>query len=140
MPFEVFGAPFLKHDEILDHLRATPLPGCVLRPVCFEPTSNKWEGEICVGFQIHVTDVLVFLPYRTTLAVLGAIMVLYPDRFALKAPPYEYEFIRAPLDLILGDCSIRRQLAEGRSVLELEAEWQSGLAEFAERRRPYLLY
>lgn len=140
LPFEVFGAPFIKHDEILDQLRRVPLPGCVLRPVCFEPTSNKWAGLICSGFQIHVVDPQAFLPFRTTLAVLGAIMTLYPESFALKKPPYEYEYLRAPLDLILGDRAIRRQLAEGRSVLELEAEWQPGLAEFAERRHPYLLY
>lgn len=140
MPFEVFGAPFLTHDAMLEQLRSTPLPGCVLRPVCFEPTSNKWAGLVCVGFQIHVTDPLVFLPYRTSLAVLGAIMTLYPEGFALKEPPYEYEFIRSPLDLILGDSAICQQLAEGRSVLELETKWQSGLAEFSERRHPYLLY
>lgn len=140
LPFELFGAPFLKHDEILDQLRSTPLPGCILRPVCFEPTSNKWAGEVCAGFQIHVTDPLAFLPYRTAVAILRAIMTLYPEGFALKEPPYEYEYLRAPLDLILGDFSIRRQLAEGRHVVEMEAEWQQGIDEFTERRRPFLLY
>jgi len=140
LPFEVFGAPFLRHDAILDHLRQTPLPGCMLRPVCFEPTANKWRGEVCTGFQIHITAPRDFLPYRTSLAVLGAIMTLYPEQFALKEPPYEYEFVRTPLDLILGDCSIRHELGAGRSVLELEAGWQAGLADFAEVRRTYLMY
>jgi len=140
LPFEVFGAPFLTHNDILARLQTTPLPGCVLRPVCFEPTSNKWVGAVCRGFQIHVTDPAAFLPYRTTLALLSAIMTCYPGEFALKPPPYEYEYQRSPLDLILGDVIIHRQLAEGRPVLELEAEWQPGLAEFVERRRPYLLY
>lgn len=140
LPFELFGAPFLRHDAILSHLRSTPLPGCVLRPVCFEPTSNKWRGEVCTGFQIHVTEARDFLPYRTSLAILAAIMTLYPKQFALKEPPYEYEFVRTPLDLILGDSTLRHQLAEGRSVLDLERGWQEGLAAFAEARGPHLLY
>ena len=140
MPFELFGTPFLRHDAMLDALQKTPLPGCILRPVCFEPTSNKWRGEVCYGFQIHVTEPRTFMPYRATLAALGAIMTLYPDQFRLKEPPYEYEFIRQPLDLILGDSTIRGELQQGRSVVELEAEWQAGLAAFGEERRRYLVY
>jgi uncharacterized protein YbbC (DUF1343 family) len=140
MPFELFGAPFLGHGDMLDELRKTPLPGCILRPVCFEPTANKWQGEVCRGFQIHVTEPLAFLPYRTSLAILGVIMTLYPEQYKMKEPPYEYEFVRQPLDLILGDSTIREELRQGRPVLDLEAEWRPGLVAFAEERRPYLLY
>ena len=140
LPFEVFGAPFVEPEAILERLRQTPLPGCVLRPVCFEPTANKWSGQPCRGFQIHVTDHRAFLPYRTSLAVLGAIMTLYPGEFRLKEPPYEYEFVKTPLDLILGDPAIRQGLGQGRSVLDLEEAWQPGLVAFREERRPYLLY
>ncbi len=140
MPFELCGAPFLEPEAILERLRGVPLPGCVLRPVSFEPTANKWQGELCAGFQIHVTEPRTFMPYRTSLALLGAIMTLYPGQFRLKEPPYEYEFIRTPLDLILGDATLRQELAQGRSLLDLEAAWQPGLAAFAEERRPYLLY
>jgi len=140
LPFEVFGAPFLHHEAILNVLQATPLPGCVLRPICFEPTANKWQGKLCRGFQIHVTAPHEFLPYRTSLAILAAIMRLAPEDFRLKDPPYEYEFVRTPLDLILGDSTIRSDLLAGRSLLELEDAWQQGLTAFAERRQPYLLY
>ena len=140
LPFEVFGAPFLKHEAMLTHLQQTPLPGCVLRPVCFEPTSNKFRHEVCSGFQIHVTEPQEFLPYRTSLAILGAIITLYPAQFQLKEPPYEYEFVRTPLNLILGDTAIRQELAAGRWLLDLEAGWQQGIDAFAEARRPYLLY
>lgn len=140
MPFELFGAPFLNHDALLEELAKTPLPGCVLRPVCFEPTANKWTAEVCRGFQLHVTEPMAFMPYRTSLAILTAIVALYPERFRLKEPPYEYEFVRKPLDLILGESTIYDELRQGRSVVDLEAEWRVGLAAFAEERRPYLLY
>ncbi|MEJ2031640.1 MAG: DUF1343 domain-containing protein [Deltaproteobacteria bacterium] len=140
LPFELCGAPFWDHREILAALGKTPLPGCILRPVVFEPTSNKWQEEPCVGFHFHVTEAERFLPYRTSLALLQVTMHLHPDRFAYKSPPYEYEYERLPLDLILGDTEIRQAVAEGADLLSLEESWQPGLTEFSERRRKVLLY
>ena len=140
LPFELCGAPFWSHREMLAALARYPLPGCILRPVVFEPTSNKWRGEPCPGFHLHVTDPVQFLPYRTSLAMLQATMRLHPDRFACKQPPYEYEFERLPLDLILGNTRVRQAVAAGADLLELEASWQPGLQEFAELRRQFLVY
>ena len=44
LPFELFGAPFLEHGAVLDALRATELPGCHLRPLRFEPSSDRVCG------------------------------------------------------------------------------------------------
>lgn len=140
LPFELCGAPFWKHERMLAAVGSIPLPGCILRPVVFEPTSNKWAGIPCQGFQIHVTDPRAFLPYRTGLALLQATMRLDPDRFRYKEPPYEYEFERLPLDLILGDGGLRQALEQGADLLELEAAWRHELLEFGEQRRASLLY
>jgi uncharacterized protein YbbC (DUF1343 family) len=140
LPFELCGASFWEHDRMLAAMGETPLPGCILRPVVFEPTSNKWAGKPCTGFHLHITDPAQFLPYRTSLALLQAAIRLYPGQFHYKTPPYEYEFERLPLDLILGDTAIRLALEQGAGLLELERNWQPGLTEFAERRRDYLLY
>ncbi len=56
LPFELVGAPFWEHDQILQALEQADLPGCFLRPLVFEPTSGKWAGRACVGCQLHVTD------------------------------------------------------------------------------------
>ncbi len=140
LPFELFGAPFLDPGRVLAHLADIPLPGCLLRPLAFEPTSNKWAGQCCRGFQLHVTDPAVFLPYRTSLALLQAFMCLYPQEFARKEPPYEYEYQRSPLDLILGDRGLGEQLAQGADLLRLEQGWQEELGRFALLRRKYFLY
>lgn len=140
LPFELFGAPFIEHERLLAALQDVELPGCLLRPLVFEPTSNKWAGQPCRGFHLHVTDPQSFLPYRTSLALLQAIAVLYPDMFALKQPPYEYEFTRRPLDLILGDSNLYNMLAQGESLLALERAWQPGLEHFARVRQRYFLY
>ncbi len=140
LPFEFVGAPFWEHKTIIHSLRKIALPGCYFRPLVFQPTSGKWAEKNCVGFQIHVTDADCFLPYRTSLALLQAVMRCYPEHFSYKEPPYEYEFERLPMDLILGDRQLRKDLEKGESIVELEGKWQAELDCFLERRQAYLLY
>jgi uncharacterized protein YbbC (DUF1343 family) len=141
LPFELFGAPFIDCDEVLAKTKETiDLKGCFLRPLISEPTSNKWNGQPCKGFQIHITDPSAFRPYRTSLSLLQAVMHLYPEAFAYKKPPYEYEYDRLPIDLILGDSRIRQALEQGESVLELENSWQKELDDFDNLRRDVFLY
>jgi uncharacterized protein YbbC (DUF1343 family) len=139
-PFELFGAPFLEPGRLLDFLEQYTLPGVVLRTACFEPTFHKWAGELCRGFQLHVTDRQTFKPYYTTLCLLAAFRQLYPDRFAWRQPPYEYETERLPFDLLTGDPAIREGLDNGIPAPELEAAWQKELREFLDVRREFLIY
>ena len=140
LPFLLCGAPYLKHGGVEAYLARTPLPGCVLRPLVFEPTSGKWKGQPCSGFQLHVTDPRTFRPYRTSLALFQALFALYPGQFAYKPPPYEYELERLPMDLILGDQQVRLALEAGADILELERSWEDDLAGFAELSRSVFLY
>ncbi len=140
LPFEFVGAPYWHHPAMLQLLEKTELPGCYLRPVVFEPTSGKWAAESCCGFQVHVTNPTIFLPYRTSLALLQATLLLYPKNFQYKQPPYEYEFERLPMDLILGDQQVRLQLEEGRPIVEIEENWQEELHCFDRTRKKYFLY
>jgi len=141
LPFELFGAPFFEPDEILGQIaNRAALPGCFLRPLIFEPTSNKWAGQTCRGFQVHITDPMIFRPYRTSLALLQAVMLLYPDAFSYKQPPYEYEYERLPMDLILGDKRVRQALEQGKDIMAMEKAWQNDLDVFEKLRREVFLY
>jgi uncharacterized protein YbbC (DUF1343 family) len=141
LPFELFGAPFINCDEILDKIKMNVhLPGIFLRPLIFEPTSNKWANQTCHGFQIHVTDPALFRPYRTSLVLLQAIMLLYPGAFQYKEPPYEYEHERLPMDLILGDRNIRKALEQDESINKIEEWWQDDLKGFDKLRQEVFLY
>jgi uncharacterized protein YbbC (DUF1343 family) len=140
MPFELFGAPFLQPQRIIEFLDHSLLSGCFLRPLMFQPTANKWAGDNCQGFQLHVTDHLTFRPYRVSLALLQAFMKLYPADFVFKSPPYEYEFEKLPIDLILGSKQVREALADGEDIVELERSWQDDLQQFNDARQKYFLY
>lgn len=140
LPFEFVGAPYWRHESIVKRLTRTHLPGCFLRPIVFEPTSGKWAGESCHGFQIHVTDPATYLPYRTSLALLQAVIHLYPEHFRYKDPPYEYEFERLPLDLILGDRTVLERLVQGQAIEQMENSWREELLAFETTKKRYHLY
>ena len=139
-PFELFGAPFLEPDRLLAACDSELLQGAVLRPVVFEPTANKWSGQPCRGFQIHVTDASAYRPYALSLGLYQAIYRLYPEQFAYKQPPYEYEYERLPMDLILGDREIRAQIETGIPIGEMERKWSPSLNAFKEVIRKVHLY
>jgi uncharacterized protein YbbC (DUF1343 family) len=138
LPFELLGAPFLDSAETAKSLG--PLDGAVLRLAVFEPTSGKWQGQACRGFQIHVTDPLAYAPYRTSLRLLQAVMRLHPAEFAWRPPPYEYEFERLPIDLLIGDRQVRERLESLEPLEDIEASWQEELTAFRQLSREYHLY
>ena len=139
-PFEVFGAPFLDANRLAARLTRKALPGVHLRPLAFEPTSDKWEGQLCHGFQLHLTDPRVYRPYATSLNLLSAIVALHLESFEWKLPPYEYEFEKLPFDIITGDPAVRQAIERQDSIDDMEETWTEELKEFSEISRPYLLY
>src|SRR5271157_4562520 len=91
-PFEIFGAPYLEPRALLEVIKPEALNGVILRETSFIPTFDKWAGQICNGFQIHVVDRVAYHPYRCSLALIAAILELYPQDFQWAEPPYEYVF------------------------------------------------
>ena len=139
-PFELFGAPYIDTEKIKSTLAATPLPGVILRAVVFEPTANKWQSTACSGFQLHISDPAQFRPYSTTLHLIRAVLLNHGDHFEWKPPPYEYEFERMPIDLIIGDRNIRKRLENLEPIGAIETDWQEELVRFKKIRRDFMLY
>jgi uncharacterized protein YbbC (DUF1343 family) len=109
-PFEVFGAPFVSPTKLLEVLKPFGLAGLRLRPIRSTPTFDKWQGKSCGGLYLHVTDPHAFRPVRTTMAFLTAIRRLWPKDFAWREPPYEYERVKKPIDILFGNCTLREAL------------------------------
>lgn len=139
-PFEIAGAPYIKPHELVDELNKDLLPGVVFRPIYFQPAFHKFAGQLCGGFQMHVTDRRAFKPVITGLAVIIAIRRLYPYDFEWKQPPYEYVYDKLPFDVIMGSSLARQQIEAGARAYEIEASWKNSLSEFAPLRESYLLY
>lgn len=140
LPFEVFGAPFIDPQKILETVSMDVLPGAILRTCAFEPTANKWCGQLCRGFQIHITDPNSYQPFRTTILLLQAILQNHKTEFNWKAPPYEYEFEKQPIDLIIGDRAIRQRIEKLESVASIEQSWMQALQRYQKMSRAFHLY
>jgi uncharacterized protein YbbC (DUF1343 family) len=140
LPFEICGAPYLNTARVETALTAEDLPGVVLRPCVFEPTSGKHARTLCRGFQIHVTDRDRYQPFLTTLKLAQAILRCHPEDFAWSPPPYEYEFEKQPIDLILGDADLRRRVEAFDDLTTLAREWQEELEDFRDACSPSGIY
>jgi len=138
-PFEFLGAPFIDPSPILKEI-SRDISGAIVRPLCFEPTSGKWAGQGCRGFQIHVTDTVKFKPYRTSLLLLQQILKHHKPDFQWKEPPYEYEFHKSPMDLILGNEGLKKRIEEQEEINKLEKSWRMDLAEFKKIKQGYHIY
>jgi uncharacterized protein YbbC (DUF1343 family) len=155
-PFEIFGAPWIEAARLKRDLDALDLPGVAFREQGFQPTFHKGMGRLCGGVQIHVLDPHKFCPVLTGFAALWALRQQgaltepvainpldpkdLPDSFGWKAPPYEYEATKLPIDILAGHARWREMLEAGRSPWHLAAEWAADEEAWLERREPFLLY
>ncbi len=140
LPFHLFGAPFVDQKRLLSRLQEYALDGIFLRPVSFEPVFDKWRGQLCHGFQIHVTDREKFRPYRFGLALLQAFVETHGESFRWLPPPYEYEWEKTPVDILIGNRIIREELEKGAGPEALEVSWQKDLDAYMDRRDRFLIY
>jgi uncharacterized protein YbbC (DUF1343 family) len=139
-PFEIFGAPWIKSWEFSEKLNSLKLPGVHFRPFQFQPTFNKYQDELCEGCFIHVVDRRIYKPFLAGVAVITETAQTYPDNFMWKDPPYEYEFIKMPFDILAGNKWIRDMINAGYLVNEIEEKWEVDLEGFKRIRNNYLIY
>lgn len=111
-PFEIFGAPFIDAEKLCRYMNGLKLSGVLFRENYFQPTFHKGAGSICGGAQIHVLDRNVFRSFDMTIKLLQYLFHEYPNDFAWKAPPYEYEFEKLPIDILLGSGTFRKEFIE----------------------------
>lgn len=140
-PFEMFGAPFIDAEALIEKLKSFKLPGVIFRPIYFQPTFQKHADELCRGAQIHVTNRNKFRPFKTGVAIIKTIHDLYPDCFEWKKPPYEYEIEKMPIDILAGTDRLRKDIENGRSLEHMEEWWNEQCREFNKNiRKKYLIY
>ena len=148
-PLEVIGAPGLKVDALLAHMRRTApdfCGGCYLRPCFFEPFFDKYTRQLCAGVQVHADFPAyqpdAFRPYRLISALFKSLRTTQPEFELWRNFPYEYEpRSRMPIDVINGGPALREWVDDPAATA---ADWDRILRvdeqAWTEERRPYLLY
>jgi uncharacterized protein YbbC (DUF1343 family) len=148
LPLEIFGAPKLNIEKIIKDMRQmTPawLEGCHLRSAFFEPTFHKFKGELVNAMQVHVDgpwfSIDKFRPYRLVNLFFKAVHRAHPDFEIWRKPPYEYEEVLSPIDILSGHDQLRKWVAEPQPLIK---EWDQSLARdeaaWTIARKPFLLY
>jgi uncharacterized protein YbbC (DUF1343 family) len=139
-PFELLGAPGVIAESFAARMNDVKLPGVHFRPAIFEPTFHKHARQTCGGCQIHVCDRTAFLPVLTGAALVAAFRAADPDGFQWREPPYEYEAVKLPFDILAGSPALREQIEAGTSIAEISRSWEPDIEEFMKLRAEYLLY
>ncbi len=137
-PFEVLGSPFIDPFKVKKALQPQELfSSCILSTCYFEPTFNKYKGNLCKGFQIHIKNYSKFKPYRIFSVLLKTIYKLYPSKEIFRDFTYEYENTRKAFDLISGSGFLRTWIESQTSsyedlnqhLLKAEKEWEKQRAD-----------
>jgi len=139
-PFETFGAPWIDGRNLCRELNTQNLPGVFFRPVQFLPTFQKYQDQICEGAFIHVTDQELFRPVLTAVCLLQTISRIYPQQFSWKNPPYEYEYEKMPIDILVGNSWLRPMIEQQSSLQDIQQKMQEELEVFLPVSQQYLLY
>ena len=134
------GAPWLDGPALARALDKERLPGVGFRATSFTPTFQKHAGAPCHGVQVHVDDRRRFRSFLTYLLLVHHARRQDEERFAWREPPYEYERVRLPIDILCGTDRVRRAIEAGVSPRRLRPAWEKDEAAFRARRARYLLY
>jgi uncharacterized protein YbbC (DUF1343 family) len=133
-PFELCGAPFIEPEVLLNELEESEFDGLFARPYRFEPTFQKFEQQSCGGLFLHPTNPRALRSYRFTVAMIGCIAKLWPRQFAWRQPPYEYETVKLPIDILSGGTALREAIDAGLTPESLEqvtaidnSPWESSI-------------
>lgn len=136
---EIVGHPKIEPYGYFDKQLAksfndSGLKGCVLRPITFVPTFQKHADKPCGGYQIHVTDINTFTPWRTGQWLMRELYKYLGDSFLWKDPPYEYDYTNKPIDIINGSDVLRKWVISDGTLEDLDqleryesytAQWES---------------
>lgn len=129
-PFEEIGADWIKGDQLAAYLNARYIPGVRVYSTRFRPTSSYFAGRDVEGVRFVVTDRESFDSVQFGLEIAGALESLFPGHIDWAACRF-----------LIGSQRVTDDLKNGvdPKVIAIRLQ-QEDLAQFAARRKAYLLY
>jgi uncharacterized protein YbbC (DUF1343 family) len=128
-PFELVGAPWVDHRAWAYLLNERNLPGVRFIPVEFTPRASKFDGELCRGINLLLTDRNKFLPVRTGVEMALTLRQLHLEEW--QASKY--------LTLLASRLAMDGLLA-GDEYMDIAKKWSGDLRGFQQVRNQVLLY
>ena len=128
-PFELLGAPWIRGEELSAYLNRRAIPGVRFESEKFTPDSGLYQGELCEGVRVALTDRGALQTMRTGIEIAAALSKLYPHKFET-----------AKMVELVGNAATIQQLMEGDNPAAIAASWNKDLEAFRKVRGKYLLY
>lgn len=132
-PFEIFGAPWLDSEKVIEHLNnlsdkeKTAFKGLIFTPCSFTPDSSDYMNEICNGIHIEIVNKDDVNMFETGLQLTKAIKEIHSDKFELSEHLFNLAGTRKILDSDFNP----------HKYIEAQKEY---LRTFKNSVKPYLIY
>jgi uncharacterized protein YbbC (DUF1343 family) len=128
-PFEQIGADWINGRQLASVLNAQFIPGVRVYPTEFVPTSSHLAGKKIQGIRFVVTDREQFDSVRLGLEIAVALEKLYPGRIDFERCKW-----------LIGNQTVINEIKAGMDPVRIERQLVQHEAEFANRRKAFLLY
>lgn len=136
LPFQIIGAPWIDCYKLADQLNELNLEGVIFRPHYFTPTFSKYQGELCQGIQIHITNRGTIRPFEVGVNIVYNIYKNYRE-FEFISPKNERG--KFSFDLLAGTDELREAIING-TIDEYLAKCKNEVMQFESTRKDYMLY
>lgn len=138
-PFQQFGAPFINSSELVEVLDSYNLPGVEFAETVFTPSDefnvssypSKYMNQRCYGVKLILTDISLFKPVETNIAILCALKKVTPELSWING-----NFI----DKLSGTDKLRKMVDNGSTYDEIIKSWSEEVNSFMSERSNFLLY
>jgi uncharacterized protein YbbC (DUF1343 family) len=128
-PFEEFGAPWIKGDEVAAALNARNLPGVKFVAQPFVTVSGLYAGQRSGGVAIRILDRAAVQSMSVGIEIATVLKRLYPEHFDVSKMMF-----------LVGNDATITALQNATPPTEIIGSWSSSLAEFDAKRRKYFIY
>jgi uncharacterized protein YbbC (DUF1343 family) len=138
-PFQIFGAPFINSDKLLNELSSYNLPGVKFTAEEFIPSREflpsynaiKFLNETCLGIKMEITELNAYSPFETSMAIL----------ISLKKSSGKFKWINKYfIDKLAGTDILRKMIDSGNSLEEIMNYQKKDVEIFRGKTALYKLY
>ena len=128
-PFAVVGAPWVVPEDLARYLNARQIAGVRFVPVRFTPDGSKYNGEVCGGVSLMLTDRDALDAPELGVEIAAALLALYPGQYKIEG-----------LDSLMVNQATFAALGRGEDPRRVAEDWRVPLEQFQAVRAKYLLY
>jgi uncharacterized protein YbbC (DUF1343 family) len=128
-PFERIGAPWIHGGAFVEEMNRRSVPGARFVADRFTPDSGLYDGEMCEGAIVTVTDRASFESMRAGIEIAAALQKLYPSHFDVTK-----------MIALVSNAETIGKLKAGDASAAIVASWSADLEGFRKIRAKYLLY